>query len=181
MGILEITYTILVKLGGLFLILSIFCGADHDLHLDIGHADFDVSNANVSVDNVSVVSIRFLATFALSFGIGALIALHSNGGTLYQLVAGFISGLLVTAFYYFIMKIMYSMQGNSSVQSFSLIGKTGIIITGTTEKGLNQVRVATSNGNSEYICHELTGKKLKQNDIVTIVKSEGVILIVEKT
>jgi hypothetical protein len=166
---LQIMYIIFAAVGGFFLMLSIFGGdADAGVELDVGDADFDISDAESPSDAPSVFSIRTLATLLMGFGIAGWVVIRQDGGIGAQLFWGFAVGIFVTVLYFFVMKLMYSMQGSSMTTAASLFGKEGIITIPTTDTGVAQVRVNTSSGLSEYTCKTKDGVKLKQNDSVKI-------------
>jgi membrane protein implicated in regulation of membrane protease activity len=128
-----------------------------------------MSNLEVDVDSPSIISLRSLATFLLAFGIAATIVINTGGSFVSQLSWGFISALCVTFIYFLIMKFMYSMQGSSMSSAENLIGKTAIVTIPTTDSGKAQIRIVTETGSTEYSCIENSGKKLKQNQSVTII------------
>ena len=181
MEALQILYIVLAGVGGLFLILSLFGGDVDGVDLDVGDADFDITDAEAGVDSPSIFSIRTIATFFLTFGIAGIIVLSRGGGIGSQLGWGVALGAVVTVLYFLVMKFIYSMQGSSMSSASQLIGSVGIITIPTTDTGIGQVRVATVVGQTEYTCKEKDGKKLKQNDQVVIVGSLGAgTLTVEK-
>jgi len=173
---LELGYIIAAGIGALFLIISSL-GGDAEIDLDM---DVDIGDAEVGVDAPGLVSARTLSTFLLTFGVGAFLALRNGSNLTMQIIWGFGAGIIVMLLYYFIMKGMYAMQGDSGIIGANLVGKDGIIITPTTETGIAQVRISTIYGNIEYICREKSGAKLKQNQIVKIIKSAAGILTVQQ-
>jgi len=178
---LQILYIILAAVGVIFLGISIFTGGEADIDLDVGDVDFDVSDAEVGNDSVSLFSIRTLATFLLAFGLAGWSTFRGGAGITVQILSGFGAGLVVSFLYYLVMKGMYAMQGGSAISAIDLIGKTGTISIPTTDSGKGQVRIATNTGSTEYNCIEKSNKKLKLNELVNIA---GVIdagtLLVEK-
>jgi len=179
---LQILYIVLAAVGMLFLMISIFTGGEADLDLNVGDADFDVSDAESGSDSVAIFSIRTLSTFLLGFGIAGWTVMRGDGGVFAQLLAGFGAGLAISFLYFLVMKGMYAMQGSSMATTKDLIGKQGTITIPTTKTGIAQVRLATVSGNSEYTCKEVKGRKLKQNDTVTVITADMGIgtLVVEK-
>lgn len=175
----QILYFIFAGIGIIFLLLSMFGGDFHsDINFEIGH-DFDISNAEVSSDSPKIFSIRSIATFLLAFGIAGLLCVYMHKGIAVQLISGFISGGIVTFLYFLVMKLMYSMQGDSGIETSSLIGKQAVVTTPTTSTGILQVKVLSENGN-EYTAREINGKILKQNETVKILAFSSGILTVEK-
>lgn len=179
---LQILYLVLSIAGAFFLILSIFgADAEAEIELDVGDADFDVSDAESGPSSPSVFSIRTLATFILGFGMAGWVVMQGDGGVAIQLISGFGTGIVISFLYFLIMKFMYSMQGNSMITSNSLIGKTGLVTTPTTKTGIAQVKVSTKSGNYEYVCREQSGLELSQNETVKIISSNAGTLTVTKT
>ena len=181
METLNMMYIIFAIIGVVLLGISIMGGdADGDLDLDVGDSDFDISDAEVSVDSPSVFSIRTLATFLLAFGLAGIVCIQGDKGIGLQLIWGFASGLFISALYFLVMKLMYSMQGSSMTDAKSFIGREAVVSIPTTESGVGQVRVMTGNGNFEYTCREKDGKKLEQNEVVNVLSSGSGTLVVEK-
>lgn len=177
MTALQIMYVTLSGIGALLLLLSII-GIGDDLDLDVGDPEFDISDAEVSVDSPSVFSFRTLSTFLLTFGIAGMVSYHNGAGLSVQLISGFVVSLVVTFLYFLLMKGMYNMQGDSSVSSSQLIGKEAIVTTPSTSTGLIQVKFL-SGTNEEYTARETNSKKLKLNDKVKILSSNSGLLVVE--
>lgn len=175
----QILYFIFSGIGLVFLLLSIFGGDVHtDINFDIGH-DFDISNAEVSSDSPKLFSIRSIATFLLVFGVTGLLCIYNDKSILTQIISGFVASSIVTGLYFLVMRFMYSMQGDSSIEISNLIGKQGIVTTPTTSTGILQVKMMSQSGN-EYTAREINNKPLKQNEIVKVVSISSGTLIVEK-
>jgi membrane protein implicated in regulation of membrane protease activity len=169
MGPLQILYIVLAAVGTVLLLISLFgMDAEMDVDLDVGNTDFDISNAESGETSVSLFSIRTLSTFILAFGVAGWTVLRGDGAVVWQILAGFGAGVVVSFLYYLVMKFLYSMQGNSMTTAASLIGKEGTITIPTTSTGVAQVRVNTVSGLSEFTCKEKSGKKLNKNETVKI-------------
>jgi len=178
---LQFLYIIMAGVGAIFLIISIFGGDTDGVDLDVGDAEFDISDAEAGTDSVSLFSIRTMATFLLGFGVAGWLAMRGEHGIVGQIIAGFVTGLVITFLYFLVMKFMYSMQGSSIVSSATMIGKIGIINIPTTSTGIAQMKITTASGFHEYSCKEKDNTKLKQNDSVKIVSDlGGGTLLVEK-
>lgn len=177
---IEIMYLVFVLIGVVFLGISLISGgADLDLNLEVGDPDFDISDAEVVTDSPSVFSMRTISTFLLAFGIAGIVTVYNGGGLGAQISAGFIAGFTTAAFYFFVMKGMYSMQGSSNVDSSNMVGSIGTVTTPTTDTGICQVRVNSHVGAHEYTCREVNNKKLKQNQSVKVIQAFGGTLTVE--
>lgn len=172
METLQLIYLAMLITGGIFLLISIFGGdVDSDINIDIGDPDFDISNVETEAESVSVFSMRTLATFLLGAGVAGWTAFGSGAGIGMQIFWAFFAGIVIAFLYFLVMKGLYSLQGSSTPSAAELIGKEGVITIPTTSTGVAQVRLATKNGNVEYICKEINGKKLAQNDIVKVTST----------
>ena len=175
METLQIIYLVLSLVGGLFLVISIFGGdVDADIDLDVGNVDFDISDAESPAESVTIFSLRTLATFLLGAGIAGWTSFNNGAPLGWQIFWGFFAGALIAFLYYLVMRGLYSLQGSSTPSASELIGKQGIITIPTTSTGVAQVRLATKNGNVEYTCKEVKGKKLDQNDVVKVTSASMV-------
>jgi len=165
-------------IGVLGLLISIIFGFEHDGG-DIGH-DFDVSHDGDHGDSPKIFSLRIIFSFLMAFAIG--------GGSMYlnekslssQMVVGFLAGVVTAAFVYYLMKFLYSQQGNSNVNSDSFVGQTAVVTVGTTKMGLSQIRINSQGGDELFMAKESNGKELKQNDTVVIEGKIGTTLLVTK-
>lgn len=176
---LEIMYAVMTGIGAVILVLSLI-GLDTEVELDIGEANFDISDAEVGVDSPGYFSMKTMASFLVAFGIAAYITISKGGGIPLQILAGFGSGLMVSGLYFLVMKGMYAMQGDSSVSVETLIGKEAIVTTPTVGSGILQVRFMAGVVNEEYTAREVNNVKLIQNEKVKVLSVSGGILTVEK-
>lgn len=167
-------YYVFIILGMLLLLFSLFGGEG-----DIDGFDVDV-DVDTDLDSTSVFSLRTIAAGLLSYGGGSLIMYENGFSLIPQIIVGIIAGFAMIYFVYLITKFLYSQQGSSSISLSGVIGKTGIIIVGTTVNGTAQLKVDTLNGPQQFLCKEVNAGKLKVSDNVTINSQIGNLLIVEK-
>lgn len=179
MSTIQIIYLVLGALGAIFLTLSII-GMDGDVEVDIGDADVELSDAGVGVDSPSLISMRTIATFLLLFGIIGYLCDYMGYGTFIQLLISTGAGFGTALLYGLVMKGMYAMQGDSSVSSTTLIGKTVIVTTPTVSSGICQVKFMEVGVNDEYTAREIDNIKLKQHDTAIVKFSNGGILTIKK-
>lgn len=170
---LQIAHIIMAGMGLLFLVITIFSG---DFELDLDSPDIEIDQMHTAADSPSIFSLRVLATFLLAFGMAGLICISNGIGLSGQIMSGLGAGLVMAALYFIVMKLMYKMQGDSSVSSYSVIGKVGVVTTPTTESGLLQVKV----DNIEYMAREADKGILEKNELIKVVSSSGGSLIVTK-
>lgn len=170
---LQIAYVIMAGIGLLFLAITIFSG---DFELDLDSTHIEIAQLHTEVDSPSVFSLRTFATFLLAFGLAGLICVSKGIGLGGQIISGFGAGVIMAGLYFIVMRLMYKMQGDSSVSAHSLVGKIGYVTTPPTSSGLLQVKV----DNIEYMAREVDKGILQKNETVKVVSSAGGSLLVTK-
>lgn len=168
-------YFSLMLIGLLGLLYSMIFG-DHDSDLADGSLD-----AGDSIDgSPSIFSSKVIFAFLMAFGVGGSAVLLGGGNILVQIFVGVGAGIVTGAFAWWVLKILYGMQGSSTVDSDSFIGKKGDIVIGTTENGKAKVRLNTLSGSNEFLCKEIDGDDLEIGDVVEIAEKFGTLLLVKK-
>jgi membrane protein implicated in regulation of membrane protease activity len=175
---IQMIYIAFLGIGGLGLLSSLILGEFHSG--DIGH-DFSTDGHDAGdADSPKIFSLRVIFAFLMAFGIG--------GGTMYlgeksvggQIIVGLLSGVTTAVITYYIMKLLYSFQGNSNVDAASFIGKPASVTIETTNNGSCQVKLDTGGGDELYIAKEKNSLPLKKYDSVKVVGRIGNTLVVEK-
>lgn len=180
MTTLEILYIIFAAVGAIYLGFSLLTGSDAEVDLDVGDADFDISDAESATDSPSLFSLRTVATFLLGFGVAGIVTTFNDKTMTVQLLSGFGTGFGISLLYFLVMKGMYSMQGDSGTSTQSLIGKIAYITTPTTSSGISQVKVDLNGSTHEYTARSADGEKFKMNDKVKIISAGAGTVTVEK-
>ena len=169
-------YFAFLFIGVIGLLSSLLFG---DVDADIDSGDIDLSSQG-EVDSPKLLSLRVIFSFLLAFSVGGG-ALYFGGKPLgAQLFVGFVSGIAIALGVFYFMKILYSFQGTSNVDSNDFIGKNAIVTVGTTKSGLCQVEIDSTGGDRLFMAQEIKGKKLRKNNAVKIKSRTGTTLIVEK-
>lgn len=148
-------------------------GLDHNG--DIGGGDGDHGH-----DGPKILSLRVIFAFLLAFGIGGGSLYLSGKGLGFQLLTGFLAGIATAAMAFYMMKFLYSFQGNSNIDSNDLVGLTGMITIPTTSTGLAQVKVDSKGADNQFMARSVDGTILKQHDAVKVTGKIGNTLIVTK-
>jgi membrane protein implicated in regulation of membrane protease activity len=174
-------YLIFLIIGALGLLSSLIFGdvdadGDLDMHGDIGGGDADHGDS----DGPKILSLRVIFAFLLAFGIGGGSMYLFGNGLGIQLLVGFLAGIATGAMTFFMMRFLYSFQGNSNIDSNDLIGLTGIITIPTTKTGLAQVKVDSNGADNQFMAQETAGNILKQHDTVKVIGKVGNTLLVTK-
>jgi membrane protein implicated in regulation of membrane protease activity len=175
-------YLVLFIVGLVFLGLSLF-GADtgHDGieigHIDLGHDGLGHDGVDHhGADSPKLFSIRALAAFFLGFGMTGLACKWAGVGIGAQLAFSLLSGFVVAALAYFIMKVMFSQQAGAPLDSTTFVGKTGLVTIGTGLQGIGEVCV----DHKYFACKEKSGGELSLNETVKVETATAGLLLVEK-
>lgn len=157
------------------LILGEFSHDGADFHQEIGEGD-----AHGDTDSPRLLSVRTIFAFLLAFAIGGGSMYLSEKSLPIQILTGFGAGVGTALFVYYLMKFLYSFQGNSNVDSNDLIGTMGIVTIGTTNMGLCQVKLDTQGGDVLFMAQEANSKALEKFETVKVTGKIGNTLLVSK-
>jgi membrane protein implicated in regulation of membrane protease activity len=179
---IQFIYLLFLGIGGLGLLSSLILGefghgdlGGHDLSHDLSdHGDAG------DADSPKLFSLRIIFAFLMAFGIGGGAMYLSGKSVGGQVIVGFLSGIATATITYYIMKLLYSQQGNSNVNSESFIGKFASITVETTNSGSCQIKVDSGGGDQLFLAKEKNGNLVKQHESVKIVGRIGNTLIIEK-
>lgn len=176
---IQMIYIAFLAIGGLGLLSSLILGEFHG-DVDFGH-EFSADGHDAGdADSPKLFSLRVIFAFLMAFGIGGgsmYLSEQSVGG---QIIVGILSGAATGAITYFIMKLLYSFQGNSNIDAVNFIGKDATVTVGTTNNGSCQVKLDTGGGDDLYIGKEKNSVYLRKYDVVKIIGRLGNVLVVEK-
>ena len=180
---IEHLYLGFLIIGVLGLLSSLIFGdLGHD-GVEIGH-DLDGADADHGdsgdADSPRLFSVRAIFAFLTAFAIGGGSMYLSGRSLPAQIIVGFGAGIGTAVMVYYIMKFLYSFQGNSNVDSNDFIGQQGTVTVPTTSTGLCQVKLNTQGANDSFMAQEENSKTLKQHDAVKITGKIGNTLIVSK-
>jgi len=177
----HLIYIAFLAIGGLGLLSSLIFGDFHDgdLHGDFSH---DIGGHDGDqADSPKIFSLRVIFAFLMAFGIGGGSMFLAERGLIGQLIVGFLSGVATGAITYYLMKFLYSFQGNSNLDSETFIGKNAEVTVETTNSGSCQVKVDSGGGDQLFMAKEKNSIPLKLHETVKVVGRLGTVLIVEKS
>lgn len=175
----HLIYIAFLAIGGLGLLSSLIFGEFHG-DADFGH-EFSADGHDAGdADSPKIFSLRVIFAFLMAFGIGGGAMFLAEKGLGGQLIVGFLSGAATGAITYYLMKLLYSFQGNSNLDSETFIGKNAQVTVETTNSGSSQVKVDSGGGDQLFMAKEKNSAPLKLNEIVKVVGRLGTVLIVEK-
>jgi membrane protein implicated in regulation of membrane protease activity len=175
----QMIYIAFLAIGGLGLLSSLIFGEFHG-DADFGH-EFSADGHDAGdADSPKLFSLRVIFAFLMAFGIGGGAMFLSEKSIGNQIVVGILCGVSTGAITYYIMKILYSFQGNSNIDAANFIGKEATITIETTNNGSCQIKLDTGGGDNLYIGKEKNSLRLRKYDIVKIIGQIGNVFIVEK-
>ena len=175
---IHLIYILFLSIGGIGLLSSLLLGDFHDG--DFNHDFSSDGHDGGDADSPKIFSLRVIFAFLMSFGIGGGSMLLADKSLISQLIVGFLAGVFTGAITYYIMKMLYSFQGNSNIDSETFIGKEASVTVETTNSGSCQIKIDSGGGDQLFLAHEKNGKKVKQNEIVKIIGRLGSVLVIEK-
>ena len=165
---------VIVSVGG-----SLF-GHDHDGGFDHDH-DHDHGNdaGHSNEPAVSIFSPKVIGTFVMGFGGGGAIAQYLWGNMFRSSLAGIVVGVIMAVVMYGAMKLLYSQQSTSLVQTGSLIGSPAMVITEIDANSLGQVTVRTGIEAPTYLARAAAGKHFAKGTTVVVVATSGAEVVVD--
>jgi membrane protein implicated in regulation of membrane protease activity len=179
---IHLVYLAFLGIGTLGLLMSLILGEfSHDgvdFHHDLGGMDHDGDSGQA--DSPRLFSVRAIFAFLMAFGIGGGAMFLTGNSIVTQIIVGFLAGALTAVLVYYIMKFLYSQQGNGNINSESFIGKLAEVTVETTNNGSCQIKVDSGGGDQLFIAKEKNSKSVKQHESVKIVGRIGTTLIIEK-
>src|ERR1700689_5207509 len=124
-----------IMLAGLIILIGgFFFGHDHDAE----HADHGHDAGHDSEPTVSIFSTKVIGTFIMGFGGGGAIAQYAWDQMVRSSFAGLGTGLVMGAFMYLIMRLMYGQQSTSLIETSTMVGRTGTVATAIVAHSVGQ-------------------------------------------
>lgn len=175
---IEHIYFIFIIIGIVGLLSSLIFG-DFD-HGDLDHDFSGGHDLDSDTDSPKILSLRVIFAFLLAFSIGGGALWLGNKSISAQLITGILSGIGIAAITFYFMKLLYSFQGTSNVDSKDFLLKDAVVTIGTTPYGVCQVEVDTTGGDRLFLAKEFNDEILKKGDLVKVIVIKGTLLIVKK-
>jgi membrane-bound ClpP family serine protease len=166
--------------GLLFLLVMLFFGGGHDLHVGEMDGGHDVSHSGDSEGGPSIFSSRIIASFIAAFGFGGTIGRYLEFGFPASSAFGIVSGIVLASIVFKFAEILYSQQASSEVKMTSLIGMTAEVAIAIPEDHLGQISLSAAGERSMHIARSRDGKAIPQGTSVVIRELRGDYVVVER-
>jgi hypothetical protein len=166
--------------GLLFLLVMLFFGGDHDLHIGEMDGGHDVSHAADGEGGPSIFSSRIIASFISAFGFGGTIGRYLEFGYPASSAFGIVSGVVLASIVLKFAQILYSQQASSEVKMTSLVGMTAEVAIAIPEGHLGQISLSAAGERSMHIARSRDGKAIPQGTSVVIRELRGDYVVVER-
>jgi membrane protein implicated in regulation of membrane protease activity len=166
--------------GLLFLLVMLFFGGDHDLHVGDMDGGHDVSHAADGEGGPSIFSSRIIASFISAFGFGGTIGRYLEFGYPVSSAFGIVSGVVLASIVLKFAQILYSQQASSEVKMTSLVGMTAEVAIAIPEGHLGQISLSAAGERSMHIARSRDGKAIPQGTSVVIRELRGDYVVVER-
>jgi len=166
--------------GLLFLLVMLFFGGGHDLHIGDMDGGHDVSHAADGEGGPSIFSSRIIASFISAFGFGGTIGRYLEFGYPVSSAFGIVSGVVLASIVLKFAQILYSQQASSEVKMTTLVGMTAEVAIAIPEGHLGQISLSAAGERSMHIARSRDGKAIPQGTSVVIRELRGDYVVVER-
>ena len=167
--------------GLLFLLVMLFFGGGHDLHIGDMDGGHDVSHAADGEGGPSIFSSRIIASFISAFGFGGTIGRYLEFGYPVSSAFGIVSGVVLASIVLKFAQVLYSQQASSEVKMTTLVGMTAEVAIAIAEGHLGQISLSAAGERSMHIARSRDGKAIPQGTSVVIRELRGDYVVVERT
>jgi membrane-bound ClpP family serine protease len=168
---------------GSFILLtgSFLFGHDHDGgHGDGGHADsHDIGHD--AEPTIGFFSMKVIGTLTMGFGAAGAIARYYGADYLVSSLWGLGNGLVLAGIMYLILKMIYSQQASSLVQTATVVGQTGLVTTSIEKDGKGEVGVNVGGQYMTYLAKSAGGRPIAKGRSIRVINAVGGELVVEET
>ncbi len=179
-------YWISLIVGGFFVLLSVFGGADSDADADFdGDLDFDAdTDAEIGAGEgfVDLFSLRALFLFAAFFGLcGVLLPIADVGGPLRLLASLAVGGMVGLGGNYVIKRVGYA-QVSSEVTPGDLLGSSGSVLIPFDADEVGKIAMVAKGKRLQLMARafENVDEQFSAGDDVVVVRVEGAVAEVVK-
>jgi hypothetical protein len=166
--------------GLLFLLVMLFFGGDHDLHIGEMDGDHDVAHAADGEGGPSIFSSRIIAAFTSAFGFGGTIGRYLGFGYPASSAFGIVCGIVLASVVFKFAELLWSQQASSEVKMTSVVGMTAEVAIAIPEGHLGQISLSAAGERSMHIARSLDGKAIPQGTSVVIRELRGDYVVVER-
>lgn len=168
---------------GSFLIVagSFLFGHDHDsgdAHADHGPGGHDISHD--MEPTISFFSIKVIGTLTMGFGAAGAIARQYGADYLGSSLWGVATGAALSFVMYLILRVIYSQQASSLVQTSSVIGQQAVVTVPIDADRAGEIELFTGGQHMTYLARAAKGKEIAKGRTVKVVDVAGGELIVEE-
>jgi hypothetical protein len=171
-----------IAIGSFLLIAGSFLfGHDHDAgdHGDAG-ADHDHDMDHDAEPTISIFSMKVIGTLTMGFGAAGAIARHYGSDYLFSSLWGLVSGMALGLIMYLILKLIYSQQASSLVQTSSTVGLQGTVTTSIGANTIGEVEISVSGQRMVYLARSADTKDIPKGKVVQVTQAAAGELFVKE-
>ncbi len=170
-----------LAIAGLLLLLGgALFGHDHDITHDVGHIDHSGADHGGNEPTVSIFSLKVIGTFIMGFGGGGVLGRYEGAGMLPSSLVGLGIGLAMGLAMYATMRILYGQQSTSLVQTSTLVGKSGTVVTAIDANAAGEVAVRIGSEAPIYLARASGSKSFAKGALVSVISSTGGEIVVDE-
>jgi membrane-bound ClpP family serine protease len=171
-----------ITVAGFILLVggSIF-GHDHDVdHDHDGHFDHGHDGGHDAEPSVSMFSVKVIGSFIMGFGAGGAIAAFYGAGPLTASFIGLAVGFLIGLLMYWVMRLIYSQQSTSIVNTDAAVGETGTVTVAIGRNGTGEVAINLRGQHRNFLARSADTNAIARGRQVRVVRTTGSELVVRE-
>jgi len=167
--------------GGLFIVrflIQLFGGTDTDADLQVGHADVDHVDADVSF---KLLTLQGLTAFFMMFGLVGFAMLresHASGGI--ALASALVAGTGTVWIIGRIFSSVKKLQSSGTMDNAGAIGEQGIVYLTIRAQGTGKVQVTMQGRLREFEAVSKDGAEIKTGERIRVREVNNNVLVVER-
>lgn len=160
---------------GMLALSMIFGGGDHEIDHDADH-DHDADAGDGG--NMSFLSLKVLWMFMVGFGAGGFFAARAGSNVLLSSIGGIFFGLLLAVLGYALMNYLYRHQGNSVVNTQSIVGTVGVVETPILPGKIGEVRCHVVDHSEYFQATARNNEAYPMSTRVRVLEANGSTIVV---
>lgn len=163
-----------IAIGSFILVAGSFLfGHDHDVGDHEADAGVDHDLDHDAEPTISLFSTKVIGTLTMGYGTAGAIAYHYGCSYFISSMWGLGMGLLLGLVMYGILKLIYTQQASSLVQTSSAIGQTATVTTSIDAQTVGEVEMSIGGQRMIYLARSMDGENIPRGKTVRVVQTTG--------
>lgn len=170
-----------IAIGSFILIAGSFLfGHDHDAGDHAADAGDDHDLDADAEPTISVFSMKVIGTLTMGFGAAGAIARHYGADYLISSLWGLGAGLVLGLLMYCVLRVIYTQQASSLVQTSTALGQQATVTTSIGQNMLGEVELFLGGQRMVYPARATDGGEIAKGKVVQVVRTAAGELFVKE-